>query len=247
MSDVDVRLQVNVLSTALLSILLVPHLLETAKRYPGIQPRVVILTSDAHYDGELDDAILAGPSPFRVMNSKEYYQKMFVPKSKSSNDIHTDYIQVRRRCLPLHMLRRSVRFVFSTHPPLVDLCPVLDVFIARALSDLLCDTPVISLVINPGLCRGTEFIRNLTGAQAMFLRILLRIVGRTAEEGGRQLTWGAIGAFQNPDELRGAILDSQAIAEVSDHCLGEEGKRRQNLIWVSTFPIGIHRRGSHSN
>ena len=110
--------------------------------------------------------------------------------------------------------------------------PVLDVFLARALSDLLHKTPVISLAVNPNLCRDTDIFRNLKGIQATLLSVLCRLVGRTIEDGGRQLTWGAVGSFENLDELRGGILDSQAISEVSDQCLGEDGKRRQNLIWV---------------
>ena len=83
MSDRRSRLQVNVLSVALLCILLVPSLVETAKKLPGVRPRVVIVTSDAHYDAELDDAILAGPSPLRAMNTEEHYQQMCASPSLS--------------------------------------------------------------------------------------------------------------------------------------------------------------------
>mgnify|MGYP001373195764 CR=1 FL=1 len=75
MADIAVSLQVNVLSAALLCILLVPHLVETAQKHSGIQPRIVIVTSDAHYDGHIDDDILAGPSPLRVMSTEEYYYR----------------------------------------------------------------------------------------------------------------------------------------------------------------------------
>ncbi|KAJ5097479.1 hypothetical protein N7456_008200 [Penicillium angulare] len=41
-------IQVNVLSTALLSLKLLPLLLQTKERYPSLQPHLVLLTSDIH-------------------------------------------------------------------------------------------------------------------------------------------------------------------------------------------------------
>ena len=134
-------------------------------------------------------------------------------------------------------LRRSEACAFlHSALTLAKMSSVLDVFIARALSNVLRDTPVISLAVNPGLCR-TAILNNFVGAQAVFLELVLRIAGRTAEEGGRQLTWAAVGRFDNTDDLRGALLDSQAIFEASDRCLGEQGKRRQSLIWVSVVRL----------
>ena len=67
----DLRLQVNDLSTALLSLRLIPSLVETAKKF-GTKPRVAIVTSEMHYWATMDDKVYSSPSVWQTLNSDEY-------------------------------------------------------------------------------------------------------------------------------------------------------------------------------
>jgi hypothetical protein len=51
------RLQVNHLSTSLLCLRLLPHLLRTAAQHPGTTPRLTVVTSEGHYWVDVDDLL----------------------------------------------------------------------------------------------------------------------------------------------------------------------------------------------
>ena len=63
------------------------------------------------------------------------------------------------------------------------------------------------------------------------------IFARTAEQGSRSLVWAAIGGDEDKDKLRGAYISLGQISEASDYVLSEEGKRVQDVLWVSNEPI----------
>jgi retinol dehydrogenase-12 len=90
---------------------------------------------------------------------------------------------------------------------------------------------VIFNSVNPGFCR-SELHRHTTGIGHKLLTLLL---AQTAEEGSRQLIWAAVGLPESGslDELRGAYIDSASIEDPSDYVLGEDGKKREDKIFVS--------------
>lgn len=67
-----------------------------------------------------------------------------------------------------------------------------------------------------------------------------RLLSRSTEEGSRQLVWAAIGVPEGKslDQLRGAYINLERVEEPSDIVLGEEGKRREDKLWVCTTRIG---------
>ncbi|KAF7964843.1 hypothetical protein HWV62_2514, partial [Athelia sp. TMB] len=67
-------LQVNHLGTSLLSLLLLPSLVKTAKEKSAIS-RLVIVSSDMHYFTEISKDEQASPSIIAKLNSKEYSTK----------------------------------------------------------------------------------------------------------------------------------------------------------------------------
>ncbi|KAJ3553195.1 hypothetical protein NM688_g3744 [Phlebia brevispora] len=67
----EASLQVNHLSTALLSILLLPNLVRTA-RQNGTHSRLVVVSSDFHFLTKLDDELLDAPNILRKFSDKEY-------------------------------------------------------------------------------------------------------------------------------------------------------------------------------
>ena len=58
-------------------------------------------------------------------------------------------------------------------------------------------------------------------------------IGRTSEEGSRQLVFAAVGKAGEEDSLRGQYIDISEVREVSDFVLEELGVKVQNLLWVS--------------
>jgi len=64
-------IQVNHLSTALVSFLLLPHLLRTAKA-ASTTPRLVIVSSDAHYLAQISKREQDSPKILEKLNGREY-------------------------------------------------------------------------------------------------------------------------------------------------------------------------------
>ena len=64
------------------------------------------------------------------------------------------------------------------------------------------------------------------------METMAALLGRTAEEGSRQLVWAAIGGAGREFELRGAYVNMADIREVSDYVLSDEGAIAQRRIWV---------------
>jgi hypothetical protein len=108
---------------------------------------------------------------------------------------------------------------------------VLNVFFTRAISNRSKHQPVIFNCVNPGLCH-SELRRDVKSKTIQLTAILL---AWSAEEGSRQLIWSAIGLPENEslDEMRGAYINRASIEEPSDFVLGEEGKKREDKLFVS--------------
>ena len=109
---------------------------------------------------------------------------------------------------------------------------VLNVFFARGLSERLRDKPLIVNTVNPGFCH-SALRRNVTGLQALPVRLWELIMARSTEHGSRQLIWVCIGGKDNIDQLRGAYISSMHVQEASDTVVSEEGKIAQTKLWVN--------------
>lgn len=114
---------------------------------------------------------------------------------------------------------------------------VLNVFFTRALADHLPPTvPVIPTTVNPGFCY-SEIRRDFTGRMKLFTKMMEIVLGRTAEQGARQLIWAALGPDgkdgHHVKHLRGAYVSTLAVQEPSDYVLSKEGYEMQERIWVS--------------
>jgi NAD(P)-dependent dehydrogenase (short-subunit alcohol dehydrogenase family) len=109
---------------------------------------------------------------------------------------------------------------------------VLNVFFTRSLADIMVDTPVIVNCVNPGYCY-SALRRTFQGFQAVMDWAMEKALARTSEQGGRQLTYAAVGSPGDPDSLRGQYISLHNVEEPSDYVLGFEGKKRQDILWVS--------------
>ena len=57
---------------SLLSILLLPRMLETAEKFNTL-PRLVVVSSDVHHWATLKQEVLEAPNPLRVFGGKDSY------------------------------------------------------------------------------------------------------------------------------------------------------------------------------
>jgi retinol dehydrogenase-12 len=106
------------------------------------------------------------------------------------------------------------------------------VFFVRALNEhLASSTPLVVDAVSPGYCY-SELRRNFTGIMAVVSWIQERLLAFTAEEGSRQLVFGALGYEDHPEKLRGAYVSASSITEVSDFVLSPMGARVQDRLWV---------------
>lgn len=67
------QIQVNVLSTALLSLLLLPQLIRTGKMIEGAQPHLVLLGSDIHADAKFSER--TSENILQELNKKDAWEK----------------------------------------------------------------------------------------------------------------------------------------------------------------------------
>lgn len=72
--------------------------------------------------------------------------------------------------------------------------------------------------------------------QTIFVRIVELLLARTAEEGARQVIWGAVATPPESqgglDSLRGAYVSLAKIEEPSDFVISEKGKEFREILWV---------------
>ena len=73
-----------------------------------------------------------------------------------------------------------------------------------------------------------------------------REIAFTAEEGSRQVMYGALGGREADNtkqedvekKMRGGYVIMSELAEVSDFVLSEDGKKLEDRIWVSSLVFG---------
>ncbi|PBK75491.1 short-chain dehydrogenase [Armillaria solidipes] len=185
-------LQINNLGTSLLSLRLLPLMVDTSSK-----PRLVIVTSDVHYFAKVDEKIAAQPGIWKNLSSKEY--------CTSDNMSDSRYL----------------------------LTKLLNVFFVRSLAARLpARSPVVS-AIHPGVCI-SDLRREFTGIRKCMEPVLEKLIMYTAEEGSRQLVYGALG---QDGKLHGGYTTLSKVVETSDYVLSEEGRRVADRMWDELIDI----------
>ncbi|KAJ7461641.1 hypothetical protein FB451DRAFT_1404871 [Mycena latifolia] len=92
----------------------------------------------------------------------------------------------------------------------------LDALTARLPSS----PPIVASAVCPGYCY-SELRPEFSGVQAVVHFFMERLLAFSAEQGSRQLVFGAVALPHRPEDLRGA----------------EEGKRVQNRVWDEMVEI----------
>ena len=207
----------NHLSTALVTTLLLPRLIQAAKE--GSQPRVVVVASSMHYWANPFKAGADGVGILKSWNDKAN------PKSGLWVSPVTPLITINSRSVLLSPSRFEVNDWYSRSK-------LLNVFFARELGERIPDDiPITVTSVCPGYC-SSGLRRDISFPINYLDYAMERLFAYTSEEGSRQLVWAAIGGVGKENELQGAFITQSDITEPSDYVLGEEGKRVQKQLWV---------------
>ena len=71
------------------------------------------------------------------------------------------------------------------------------------------------------------------------MRMMDIVMGRTAEQGARQLLWAALGPDGKDGEhtsfLHGAYVSTLEVRQPSDFVISKEGNHAENRLWVSSY------------
>ncbi|PPQ80661.1 hypothetical protein CVT25_001623 [Psilocybe cyanescens] len=166
--------QINYISGALLSLLLLPRMLETAREY-NTTPRITLVVSRLHYFVKFDSNLINAPNTLRLHGHKDYFNQRIAEGKYNGDDIYAE-------------------------------SKLLGVYFARTLNDRLAGKPLIINTVDPGFCK-SSIGRNRKGVESFIFNLLSKTVGRTSEEGSRQLVWAAVGGEDQKENLRGAFVD----------------------------------------
>jgi retinol dehydrogenase 12 len=182
--------------------------------------RLVIVASEMHFVTHFDEAMIRSGIVAKL-NDKEYC----TPEVMSAR-----YPASKRTCFH----SRQFYMCLLTFPL------VLNVLFTRAFAHYLSDVHSSSLItntVNPGLC-ATDLSRNASLATWLRIKTMLLIMGRTAEQGARQLVWAALGpdGKEGPHvkpTMQGAYVSIAEIRQPSDFVTSREGWDAQESLWVS--------------
>ncbi len=143
------------------------------------------------------------------------------------------------------MRRRSVSQAYLISSIFAHLCarPVLNIFFVRAFAEYISKPfAVVPVAATPAYCI-SDFRRNLPLSVRFIARVLELLIGRTAEEGARQIVWGALG----PDgrdgphvryAMSGSYTSLATVQRASEYVVSQAGYEAQERLWVSTFCSG---------
>lgn len=210
---------VNIISTYLLTLLLLPLLRSSAQRH-SITPRISIVTSSVHNFTNL--SAKCAPSIFAEMNVVDSkVAKM------STRYFDTKLLQVLyTRALAGVLNSSSISSTDDDASFFADRSTTTtnnnnDNNNTTKKGNSGGDDVVINM-LNPGFC-DSELFKD----PAMAFRVQMKIMGRSAEEGSRAL----VDAVARGKESHGQYLSDCKVGRVSPWVRSEEGRRTQERVW----------------
>ncbi|KAF7309208.1 hypothetical protein MKEN_01123500 [Mycena kentingensis (nom. inval.)] len=213
----EASFQVANLATPLVILRLLPAMIKTAKEHMTT-PRIVVVASEVHYWVDIEKKVLDSGNILKTLGSEEYCR-------------NTKYVYFLL-LLPEIDVRSPPLRVQITHTH-----AVLNIFFVRALNaHLPASTSIIINAVNPGFCT-SELRSGLKGFNAIMNRIVEILLAFTAEEGSRNLVFGAVGQVNPESKLRGAYVSERAVEEPSDFVVGADGVRAEAAIWKELLGI----------
>lgn len=199
--DNEATLTVNVVSTFLLALLMLPKLKETAKQF-GIRPNLVIVSSEVHGFTTMPERKAPEGGIFAELNT--------AATANMEDRYNVSKLLEVFACREIAELTGSPS-VYSTSAK-----PAATKTVTR-------DFPVTINFLNPGLCH-SELTRDL---DVPSIRIMKTLLGRTTEAGSRTQVHAA-GAGS---ETHGEYLSDCTIRCPAPFVISEEGKATQKRVW----------------
>lgn len=214
----ECTITVNVISTFLMALRLLPVLRKTALKF-NTQPRLVIVSSDAH---------------FMVWTSPRHTAFVSCHPQWTTSD-PPDQASFQEKEAP----RIFDTFKSTTVPPdRYQTSKLLEIFVVRQLAqDMTAPSSVtkgsvILNTVNPGFCRTALFRHNQFPA-SIFIKFTSSVIGRSAEVGSRVLVYAAAAG----PETQGKWIDTNEIREPSAFVRSEEGAGTQVRVYKELMGI----------
>ncbi|KAK0431559.1 hypothetical protein EV421DRAFT_1742997 [Armillaria borealis] len=118
---------------------------------------------------------------------------------------------------------------------------LFNVLFVRALQDHVPSAPAITVnSVNPGLCLSGFLANSGIPSDSDDIKVFRKMqedMAFTAEEGSRQLVYGAVGSLDNEEKLRGKYIQMSEVVEESDFVISEDGKIVQDKVWEEMLEI----------
>lgn len=188
-----------------------------------------MVSSGAHYWSTFDQQVRESPEPLKTLGSKECRTAQYVIYlSTSTFSLIRDRASFDRYC----DTKRNYHFFLCQSTTYG--VAVINVLFVRALANRLANIPVIVNAVDPGYSH-SELDRHAQGFAGMVVFLVKLILAMSAEQGSRQLVWGALGGKEDEENLRGAYISHSHITEPSDFVLSRQGQNLQEKIWVCMY------------
>lgn len=216
----ETTLQTNHLSSALLSLLLLPKMLATARNHPkATKPCISIVSSETHYFGKFTEPALQSGNLLETLGSEEYCRTQ-------SMAMHARYTETKLLNI---FFTRALAAHISSLPP----SPSKDPSISASAP------PVLVNAVNPGLCLSSIHTHISNPLISRMYRLIEPLLARSTEVGGRALVWGALGRGHEGDYLGDGThrkyINGWQVEEVSDYVL--RNRELEQRIWRETVEI----------
>lgn len=181
-------------------------------------------------------SLLLLPSLVRTANKESTVSRLVIV----SSDMHylTDFSK-EEQASPKILAKLNSKEYCTT--PVIErryqVTKLLNVFFTRALNaHVASSVPLIVDTANPSLCH-SELSRDIPQPRRAIFGLVKKAIAFTAEEGSRQLVYGAIGGKEDPSKMRGAFIHMGHVQEVSDFVLSADGGEVQERIWTETIEL----------
>ncbi|KAF8266228.1 hypothetical protein EI94DRAFT_1586455 [Lactarius quietus] len=167
----------------------------------------------------------SSPNPRIVIVSSDVHYSASLSKEMAETDKALQKLSDKDYCTPK---------VISGRYPVSKLLNIL--FVRELTKRLPANSPIIATAVNPGFCK-TQLARHVPFARLLVMMIMAALLGRTAEQGSRQLVWAAVGGTGREFDLRGAYVNKADIQDASDYVLSDDGAVAQRRIWEESIEI----------
>ncbi|KAF9263968.1 short-chain dehydrogenase [Marasmius fiardii PR-910] len=194
-------LQVNVISAAFHLILHLPKMFETARKYPEVTPRIVMVSSDTHYWSTVPHEVIDAANSLESLNEEKFVLNSLKTLRR--------YPETK---LIAAFLPRIIQSHLPSSSPTITCCNVNPGFCYSELRREVdgADVP-------------KELAERMRKEEEKF--------AFTSEEGSRQLLYAAIGQRDKEEELRGGYVSFSKVTECSDFILSADGQRFEKKLW----------------